>query len=322
MRTTDNRPRALITGNNGFTGRQVVRYARERALAYRLIGLDLRQDTETAVDEAIIGDLHDTRALLEILGDVRPAAILHLAGCVPPASDERLWAANVEATRKLLESIAATKLDVRVVVIGSAAEYGASEEKIREGHPCNPTTPYGRAKLAQTRLCERYAREFGLDLVVARAFNLYGPGMSAHTVIGEICRQIAEAEGGGTVELGNVASARDFIDIRDAAAAYWTLARRDVAGGVYNVCSGRAVTIGDIAQRLIELSGKRLSVRTVAERMLADDFHRSCGDYSKLLERTGWSPTVSLSDGLRDTLTWFVSERSERTADAEAVSIR
>ena len=284
--------------------------------------MDLRQDADVAVDEAIIGDLHDTPTLLQVLNDLRPAIILHLAGCVPPASDEKLWSSNVEATRKLLEAVEATKLKARIVVVGSAAEYGATEEAISEGDPCNPTTAYGRTKLAQTRLCERCAMEFDLNIAVARAFNLYGPGMSTHTVIGEICGQIARAEDGGFVELGNVASARDFIDIRDAVAAYWALATHESPGVVFNVCAGRAVTIGDVAQRLIELSGRQLSVRTVAERMHADDFHRSCGDNTKLRERTDWAPKIPLVDGLRDTLAWFLSQNIGHAQRAEPVAAR
>ena len=317
MRTANDRPCVLITGNNGFSGRHLARYARELDLPHRLVGLDLRQDRDDLVDEPIVGSLHDLHLIREILADFRPIIVIHLAGSVPPATDAELWAANVDGTVNLLESLKLAKSDARVLVVGSAAEYGpAQAEKIAESHDCRPASAYGGAKLAQTRLCERYAREFRLPIVVARAFNLYGPGMPPRTVIGELCRQVADAEDGDAIELGNVASARDFIDIRDAVSAYWLLARRGAPGEIYNVCTGHATSVADIAAMVIAQSGKHLELRSHPDRFNTDDFQRSCGDNAKIREHVGWQPRIVLEKGLRDTLESL--QRIKRLSPVEA----
>jgi len=312
----------LITGSGGFTGRHLVDYLNGVGQTLRIIGFDLTRGTDSEsmpslsrhIDEQFVGDIRDFDQLRDAVIAGRPRTIIHLAGAMPSsASDEELHAVNVGGASNLLEAALEMKPAPRVLVIGSAAEYGPAEtERIHEDHPCRPTTTYGRVKLEQTRLCQRYAADRGLPVVAARPFNLFGPGMSDQTVIGEICAQIARANDGDDLILGNLSSARDFMDIRDAVAAYWLLSQHGTSGEVYNVCRGQATVIQDLVDMLRELAGKQLGVRSLIERRQSGDVHHSCGECGKLEQLANTPPKRNLIDSLQDTLAYFQSIRSDR----------
>lgn len=303
MQRTPQQHVVLVTGHSGFTGRHLVDYLHSRSEPIRVVGFDLRESADTCLERQFVGDLRETQTIAAALAAARPDTIIHLAGRMPPATEDELHAANVDGTRNLLEAVRSAKLTPRVLVIGSAAEYGPTNTpRIGEDHPCNPVTAYGRTKLAQTLLCLKYCEDFVLPIVVARPFNLYGPGMPAQTVVGEICAQIAREPSDRIVRLGNLSSARDFVDIRDAVAAYWALARNGLPGEIYNVCRGHATTIRELADTLLASLDQQYSVESQTERLRARDVQRSCGDHRKLTLLTGWKPRIAFADGLRDTL--------------------
>jgi len=297
---------ALVTGNNGFTGRHLVDYLHSQAESIRVVGFDLREPGDTHVERQLVGDLTEVETIKSALAAARPDTIIHLAGRMPPATDAEMWTTNVGGTFNLLEAVRSAKIRPRVLVIGSAAEYGSTDApRINEDHPCSPVTVYGRTKLAQTQLCQRYCAQFDLPIVIARPFNLFGPGMPSQTVIGEICSQIAQEPADRIIRLGNLSSARDFLDVRDAVAAYWQIAQTGRAGEIYNVCSGEIRTIGQLAETLIGITEMPYAVESCAARFHDGDVQHSCGDCTRLHQLTGWMPRHALVDSLRDTLAAF-----------------
>jgi len=297
----------LVTGHTGFTGRHMVDYLLRLPRRPKLVGLARRAESDCTVDEQVVADLRQSEVVRQALLACRPEVIVHLAGSLPPAGHAELWDNNVLTTEALLAAVrSCPELRPRVLAVGSAAEYGPADERlIDEQHPCAPTTAYGRAKLAATSLCVRYAREYGLSVVVARPFNLLGPGMTEHSVVGTLCAQLVSPEGGGRVELGNLNSSRDFVDVGDAVAAYWALARLGRAGEVYNVCSGRAVTVRELIDLAASVSGRAVHLRSVSERHQIGDVEYSCGSYAKLEELTGWRPRRELATSIADVLADF-----------------
>ncbi len=296
----------LVTGHSGFTGRHLVDYLHARSEPIRVVGFDLHESADARVERQFVGDLREIESITAALAACRPDTIIHLAGRMPPATEAELRTANVDGTRNLLEAVRAAKISPRVLVIGSAAEYGPTDApRIGEDNPCNPATAYGRAKLAQTQLCQHYCAEFALPIVIARPFNLFGPGMPPQTVIGEICSQIAREPPDRIIRLGNLSSARDFLDVRDAVAAYWLIAQQGAVGEIYNVCSGESTTIRELADTLIDIVGEPYSVESCSERFHQGDIRHSCGECAKLRQRTGWVHGYALVDSLRDTLAAF-----------------
>jgi nucleoside-diphosphate-sugar epimerase len=307
MKTQPDHKRILVTGHAGFTGRHLVACLRRRAGERRIVGMDARPAEVRAVDREVVGDLARSEMLCDVLREEQPTHIVHLAGRVPPATDAELWAGTVGLSVHLLESVrTACKLPPRVLLVGSAAEYGdCGAEPIDEDHEVAPATGYGRSKLAQTLLGAAYAARWGLPVCTVRPFNLMGPGMAETSVVGTICAQLAEAGAGGVLRLGNLDSVRDFVDIRDAVAAYADVLECGLPGQVYNVASGRTITIRHIAGEAVRLSEKNVRLEFDSGRVQAGDVSRSCGDSSRLQRLTGWRPTLDLLTSLRDTLVSF-----------------
>lgn len=182
-----------------------------------------------------------------------------------------------------------------MVSIGSAAEYLPQAQGAQaEDSPCGGASPYGRVKWAQTLLALEAARRLNLGVVVARTFNLIGPGMSVHFVPGWLAQQFARPDPPEEIAIGNTKSARDFVDVRDAVAAYALLAERGTTGEIYNVCSGRATRIQELIDLMSEMTERSPRLRVDASRLRASDVSLSYGDYGKIERATGWRPQLAI----------------------------
>jgi GDP-4-dehydro-6-deoxy-D-mannose reductase len=230
-----------------------------------------------------------------------PSLVLHTVGLSGTADMRALVEANVTTLAYLIDALEGTPLR-NLLVIGSSAEYAESHDRksIVEDHPLGPTGPYGVSKLQQFELFQTAARS-GLPVAYARPFNLIGPGVSCTTAVGDISRRLAEAMqrgGRGVLEVGDLDKWRDYLDVRDAAAACVLLLERGAPGEVYNICSGVPVLLSDVVNRLLALSGGHVSLRTV-ERGPSQGY--VVGDPSRL-RGLGWSPKYDLDTSLRDGL--------------------
>lgn len=292
-----------ITGACGFTGGHLAAFLRQLPDPPRLVGLDVRRHVESHVDELHAVDLADPAAVQAIASQTPPRRVIHLAGLMPPASEREMWHANVGGTAGLLEGLHRAGVTPRIVSVGSAAEYAAgTASPLREDAPATGASAYGRTKLAQSVLCLHLAREFGFEAVVARPFNLIGPGLSSCLVAGALVAQVAAADAGSPISVGNLHTARDFVDVRDAVRAYWLLATTDHTHGVFNVCSGHATSVGELVQLLVQLTGRPRRVEVDAARVRASDPLEVYGDAARLREATGWHATISVEQSLRDML--------------------
>jgi len=146
-----------------------------------------------------------------------------------------------------------------------------------------------------------------LPVVMVRAFNHLGPGQGDRLVAGSIARQVAENErsGGTTVVTGDLSPRRDFTDVRDVVRAYRALAIDGVPGEVYNVCSGRAVEVRELADTLIGLSDRPMEIVLDPERLRPVDVPVLLGSNEKITAATGWAPEIPLEQTLADVLDWW-----------------
>jgi GDP-4-dehydro-6-deoxy-D-mannose reductase len=145
---------------------------------------------------------------------------------------------------------------------------------------------------------------YKLDVVRVRAFNHLGPGQSERFVAPALAMRIAENERSGNAEVpvGNLSARRDFTDVRDVVRAYRLLIERGVAGEVYNVCSGRAVAIQELADQLLGLARQPMRLVVDPERHRPVDTPVLCGSFERLRVTTGWEPTIPLAQTLTDLL--------------------
>jgi GDP-4-dehydro-6-deoxy-D-mannose reductase len=214
-----------------------------------------------------------------------PDVVLHCAGDTRNSNMRACFDANAALAGELLNAVAATSRQPRVILIGSAAEYGFVPEHsqpVKETWLCKPNTPYGVAKHAQTLLALSAGRH-GLPVLVVRLFNPVGVGMPPHLALPSFVRRIARCDPGSTVEVGDLSARRDFIDVEEAARLLLELAALSHwPWPVVNLCSGQSYRIGALLDELIAASGARLAVETRAELMQPGDMPLLVGDTMRL----------------------------------------
>jgi GDP-4-dehydro-6-deoxy-D-mannose reductase len=258
--------KVLVTGAGGFTARHLI----ER----------LRQDPASEIYCASLsfkdepnwfgGDLTEKSTAHSLVKIIKPDYIYHLAGSFTNDYDAD-YLSNVVTTRNLLEAILIARRNCRILLVGSSAEYGlvkAEDNPVREDHPPNPVSVYGLTKLYQTNLMRFYHTVHGLDVLMARPFNLFGRDISRQLFIGRVYQQIEEYKKGKItrIVLGSLQSKRDYIDIDEAVKHYETIMKRGQAGEVYNVGSGRSISLYNLLKQILEENG--LGMDIVEERSL------------------------------------------------------
>ena len=305
--------RALITGVSGFAGRYLAR------------SLSIEKGTE------VFGTYHnskpgketpgthfkmsmgDYRRVAEMIRDVKPDEVYHLAAMSSPsdAADERIkvYESNVEASWILLEALAAEKPDCPILLISSSEVYGNLSPEdcpISETRPAAPLNHYGASKMAMEIIAGRYAANQKMKVMIARQFNHTGPGQSAKFIVPAWAMQVARIEKGEmepVIRTGNLDVERDFTDVRDATAAYPLLVRHGKAGEVYNVCSGKAVSLRWILKTLTGNSTVKGIKQAFEEaRLRKTDSKLIVGSNEKLGHKTGWKPAIPLEKTLADVL--------------------
>jgi len=249
------------------------------------------------------GDVLDPQALSLAVRDV--GAVVHLAAESSVAASWtdafRAWHVNVDGTVNVLEAVRAERPDARVLLASTCEVYGnATRIPTPEDEPVRPISPYAASKAA----AELAASVSGLDVVVARATNHEGPGRDDRFAIGSWTRQIArlEASGGGVLLVGDLATERDLLDVRDVCRAYRLLLDETVPGGTYNVASGETVTMKRVVELLAGLARVPVQVERDEARVRPAEIPRLAGDPAKLRAATGWRPEIPLERTLGDTL--------------------
>lgn len=289
--------RTLVTGASGFVGRHLVDH------------LQACHDEVVALAEGV--DICDVDGLTDAVREAAPQVVYHLAGWAHVGESWRhapeVHRVNVVGTAALLAAIQSTGGSPRTLVVGSADAYGPPGEDdlpLSEATPLRPMSPYGASKAAAEVVAGQVWRSSGLPVVLTRSFNHTGPGQSSTFLVPALARRIAEASVDGNrrdVAVGNLTARRDLLDVEDVVRAYRLLALRGAPGTAYNVCSGTAVAVVDIARRLLAMAGGDLRLVQDPALMRPVDVPILVGDNTRL-RALGWAPEVPLDETLRRVL--------------------
>lgn len=289
-----------VTGVAGFTGSHLVSHLSDMSKDLCIIGLDLQSTTKHQLHAYHQIDLLNADALGELASKSPPDIVFHLAGLLPPRPEADMWQVNVGGTINLIQSIASAERTPRLISIGSAAEYLPTESgHITELDLCPGYTAYGRVKWGQSTLALHMGHEHGVDVIVARPFNLVGPGLPNSLVAAQFCEQFI-ADDSSDIKVGNIESSRDFVDIRDAVAAYWRLAEKGIPGQIYNISSGMPTRISSLIEIFASLSQGKHKVVVDSQRFKSVDTNVVFGSNEKLRKQTSWTPIIPLQKSLTD----------------------
>jgi GDP-4-dehydro-6-deoxy-D-mannose reductase len=287
----------LVTGASGFVGSHLATYL--LACGDRVTGTYAGARPELPGVDLEPVDIVDRREMARLLARVEPEAVIHLAGLSHVGASWRqpadYFRVNVLGTEGLVEEAAGR----RVVTASSAEVYGVvpeAEQPIAEDRPLAPASPYAMTKAAAERLA------VVRGAVVARAFNLIGPGQSARFALPAFARQLAAIALGRqepVLSVGNLAPRRDFLHVADGVRAYRLLALSGEPGTAYNIASGRALSIGEVLQRLQAIAGIEARVETDRERLRPTDLPLLAGDPGRLVA-LGWRPERTVDEALAE----------------------
>jgi GDP-4-dehydro-6-deoxy-D-mannose reductase len=304
------RVKYVVTGSFGFVGRYLVEAITHADPDAQIIGIDRTGSPEgfPPIARVVTFDLLDLDKLSAVIRDVQPDRLVHLASL---SSVGRSWHEPVQSftnnTNIFLDVIECVRLHspkTRVLSIGSSEQYGRvtqADLPLRETSPQRPLSPYAVARVAQEHLGDVYVRGYGIDLVATRSFNHVGPRQSPQFVVSALAKQFADVARGraNRIVVGTTSVVRDFLDVRDVVAAYVALLAKGAIGEVYNVCSGRGVSVADVISMLSVIAGVKPLLETDPKLVRPVENEVVIGDHSKITSAVGWQPTIALEDSLR-----------------------
>lgn len=284
----------LITGSRGFTGIYIATELTNKG--YDVVGM---VESDPGKNE-IACDLTDKPALIEMIKQVKPDGVIHLAALsfVGHSDESAFYAVNTVGTTNLLEALLVSGLEFQKVVIASSANiYGNPvESNLTEESVPFPVNHYAASKLAMEYMVKTYYSK--LPVIMTRPFNYTGIGQDPKFLIPKIVSHYRNKK--VDIELGNLDVARDFSDVRDVAAAYVSLLESDVESEIFNVSSGNVYQLKEIINLMNEIAGYEINVRVNPEFVRPNEIKTLCGNNSKLKSLVNYKSTYSMKDTLHD----------------------
>lgn len=312
----------LVTGACGFVGAHLVHALTEQGIVTTGTfrnprELDALPQTLKEAAAFYHCDITNASKVHDLIQSVQPSVIFHLAGIahVPYADRnfDEAFAVNTVGTTHILEALREAK-DTLLVYISSSEVYGRHYQgavPYTESHPIEPSTLYGITKYAAEMVCDLYYKKHWVRSIIFRPFNHIGPYQSSLFVASDFARQIAMIEHGLTepvILVGDVSVKRDFSDVRDVVRGYIEAAEKHLSTpgcDVYNICSGKAVTIQQLLDSLLSCTDRKIEVKVDSNKLRNNENPMLFGSYQKLNQLIGWKPTIQLERSLGDILDYW-----------------
>ncbi len=295
--------KALVTGAGGFIGGHLVRFLAAKGTAIETLGVREGAPVPGARHHRV--DPADASGVAAALRAARPDLVFHLAGLAAAPSVAEVYRVNTLFAANILDGLAKEGLaDRPVLLVGTGAEYGVlsgAELPVLEDGPARPYGHYGASKLAQTHLGKIVAAR--TPVVVARPFNVIGPGMPTHVALQSFAAQVAAIAAGErppVIETGELSTARDFVDVQDVVRSFAELVQKPAARGqVVNVCRGIPVVLSDLLDALIRIAGVKVERKVDPSRLKPIDVPVQYGSTARHEALLGWKPATDLDATLR-----------------------
>ena len=313
------RRRLLVTGAAGFIGSNFIRYWEEQHPADHLVALDLltyagdRRNLDGLDVRLVVGDIGDLELVEAVLEEEKIDVVVNFAAeshnslaVIDPGLFART---NVVGTQLLLEASRRHGVE-RFHHVSTCEVYGDleldSDESFAEESPYRPRTPYNASKAAADHYVRAYSETFGLQTTITNCSNNYGPFQFPEKVIPLFVTNALDER--PLPMYSSTQNRREWLHVRDHCRAIDLVLARGEPGATYNVGSGVEASIEEIADRVLELTGKPESLKTIVPDRPGHD-RRYLLDSSKLRRDLGWEPEIGFEDGLRETVEWYAANR-------------
>ena len=307
--------KALIIGAGGFVGSYLINCLchefHMEVYATKLNGTAFSYPSARIYDL----DILDRDAVRTLLDKIRPDYMFHLAA---QSSVSAAWKdpmltidVNIKGSVNVMDAVRELPYKPRILVIGSGEEYGHirdGQTPISEETVLRPGNLYAATKACQNMIGSIYAKAYGMEIILVRAFNHVGPGQAPIFVVSDFCKQTAEIEMGlrePLIRVGNLSARRDFTDVRDVVRAYGLLSLKGTAGETYNVGSGTAIEIRQILDLIVGMSSVKIGVEVDPAKIRPVDVPVIEADITKITRATGWKPVISIEQTITETLDYW-----------------
>jgi len=307
--------KVLITGASGFVGRHLI----DRLLLgdYEIVAAVFGGEIDDAGGRvtSIALDLTSAASIDQVVEATKPDYVFHLAALSSPAAsfsdDNKTVVNNIVAQANLLTALVTHAPSARVLVVGSAEEYGkvaVENLPISESCPLRPMSPYAVSKITQDFMGLQYFLSTGLHVIRVRPFNHVGEYQTEQFVLPAFAKQVALIEMGKQepiIKVGNLEATRDFSDVKDMVKAYELILLHGEPGEVYNLGSGNETPISRLLDILLSLSTTSIQVEQDPSRMQGSDVPRLCCDATRFSQLTGWKAEIPLESTIARVLDYW-----------------
>lgn len=315
----------MITGISGFGGSWLAETLLKNEKSAEIFGL--KRQTSSLKNVAHIldslkfieADIADIDELSEAVRTINPQIVFHLAAISSSMkaaeNPKETKATNVDGTKNLLKSLTESAPNLEIFHFASSSTVykdTSDSNPMNEKHPVEAHDAYSKSKIDAEKICWKYSRSAGIPIIITRAFNQAGPRCREEIVANKIAKIAAEAKMDGTVRFafGNVNVVRDFTDVRDIVRGYWLAAKKGKTGEVYNLCSGRGISISEMINMslsYVKLKGK-VEIDIDRKLLRSREPEIVIGDNAKARKNLGWKPKIPFEQTLKEMIDNYLSE--------------
>ena len=303
----------LLSGGTGFLGHHVAKMLLDRNADVTLL-IQPHENTwrlesigsNVNIVKAKLTNREETKAAVQ---EVRPEVMIHLAGWMERRRDLSILDDQIDHhVAGTINFILGADPGVTKLIIntGTSEEYGEQTDPFVETLPTDPVSPYSASKAAATTMATYLSKALGVPVVTMRPFITYGPAQLHDTLIPFLIKGVLQKK---TVELTEGLQYRDFIFVDDLVSCYLAaIEKAEVFTGpeIFNVGSGQKTSVRDVIETIADLLDSRAYLKIGARPMRAGEAPSMIADIQKAKSLLGWKPVVSLRDGLRKTVDWWV----------------